>query len=486
MSRSSASAKRPMIRSISRMPRCQDRNRSLRRRTSSPSLERVRSCRSPGPRGSQICINAKSPDGPGARLYSDRRATGYVRWSMSAVQACIASRAHTRQHRGHRMRMPNAAARPQSAVRGAHEPARRRAEAGEALPPPARPRRDGRASSTCCSTCRPARSTAARGRNCATWCPDTVVTVAVTVDRHRPPPPHRPRAPYRIYTSDETGDLILTFFNARRDYLEKLLPVGERRYVSARPRSTTACCRWCIPTAWSTRPDLAKLPLVEPVYPLTEGLSLNQVRKAVDAALAAPAGPAGMAGPELGRARALSALRRGAAQRCTGRPSRPTCCRRARAWTRLAYDELLAGQLALALVRAHLRRPAGRVDARHRAPAQEADRGAALLAHAVADARGRRHRRRSRQARAHAAAAAGRRRLRQDRGGAARRRDRDRRRPAGRADGADRNPGAPAFQHHRAARRRGRHRRRHPDRPRARPRAQRACSSGSRSATSIC
>src|SRR5262249_43956420 len=31
-----------------------------------------------------------------------------------------------------------------------------------------------------------------------------------------------------------------------------------------------------------------------------------------------------------------------------------------RAWSRLAYDELLASQLALALVRAHLRRPGGR------------------------------------------------------------------------------------------------------------------------------
>src|SRR4029453_18869205 len=61
---------------------------------------------------------------------------------------------------------------------------------------------------------------------------DTVVTVAVTVDRHRPPPPRRPRAPYQIYTSDETGDLILTFFNAHKDYLERMLPVGEKRYVS--------------------------------------------------------------------------------------------------------------------------------------------------------------------------------------------------------------------------------------------------------------
>ena len=34
-----ASAKRPSTRSISRMPRCQERNSSLRRRSSSPSLE---------------------------------------------------------------------------------------------------------------------------------------------------------------------------------------------------------------------------------------------------------------------------------------------------------------------------------------------------------------------------------------------------------------------------------------------------------------
>src|SRR5262245_4909970 len=37
--------------------------------------------------------------------------------------------------------------------------------------------------------------------------PGTVVTVAVSVDRHRPPPPHRPRVPYLIYSSDETSDL---------------------------------------------------------------------------------------------------------------------------------------------------------------------------------------------------------------------------------------------------------------------------------------
>src|SRR5262249_21636094 len=62
--------------------------------------------------------------------------------------------------------------------------------------------------------------------------PGQVVTVAVTVDKHRPAPPHRSRAPYRVETSDNTGTLTLTFFSARKDYLEKLLPVGEMRYVS--------------------------------------------------------------------------------------------------------------------------------------------------------------------------------------------------------------------------------------------------------------
>ena len=38
--------------------------------------------------------------------------------------------------------------------------------------------------------------------------PGSVVTVVVTIDRHRPSPPNRPRAPYQIYASDETGDLV--------------------------------------------------------------------------------------------------------------------------------------------------------------------------------------------------------------------------------------------------------------------------------------
>ena len=189
--------------------------------------------------------------------------------------------------------------------------------------------------------------------------PDTVVTVAVTVDRHRAPPPRRSRAPYQIYTSDETGDLVLTYFNAHKDYLQKLLPVGERRFVSGTVALYDHMLQMVHPDRVVAEADLAKLPLVEPVYPLTEGISLNQVRRAMDAALARV--------PDLPEWQDPSWVARerfppiAVALRSVHRPAEPgDLLPDGLAWSRLAYDEFLARQLALALVRAHLRRPAGR------------------------------------------------------------------------------------------------------------------------------
>jgi ATP-dependent DNA helicase RecG len=189
--------------------------------------------------------------------------------------------------------------------------------------------------------------------------PGVVVTVAVTIDRHRPPPPNRPRAPYQIYASDETGDIVLTYFNARKDYLEELLPVGDVRYVSGTTALYDGMRQMVHPDRVVSEAELDKLPPVEPVYPLTEGLTLNQVRKAVEAALVKiPALPEWQ--DEAWRARghfpafadALKTLHR---------PSEPVQLQpEGPAWSRLAYDEFLAGQLALALLRAHQRRLPGR------------------------------------------------------------------------------------------------------------------------------
>jgi ATP-dependent DNA helicase RecG len=104
---------------------------------------------------------------------------------------------------------------------------------------------------------------------------------------------------------------------------------------------------------------LAKLPLVEPVYPLTEGLFASQLRRAIEGAVdKLPALPEWQDPAYLAREgfpgfdEALRVVHRPAVP-ADVLPTSP-------AWSRLAYDELLAGQLALGLMRAHMRRISGR------------------------------------------------------------------------------------------------------------------------------
>ena len=189
--------------------------------------------------------------------------------------------------------------------------------------------------------------------------PDTVATVAVTIERHRPPPPHRPRAPYNIEASDDTNTLTITYFNARNDYLEKLLPVGELRYVSGTATFYDGHLQMLHPDRVVDAEGFATLPLLDPIYPLTEGLGPNQVRKAMDLALARL--------PVLPEWQDEAWLSRNAypefsdALRTIHRPEQPDdIAPESAAWSRLAYDELLASQLALALLRAHMRTRAGR------------------------------------------------------------------------------------------------------------------------------
>ncbi|MBS9476434.1 ATP-dependent DNA helicase RecG [Ancylobacter radicis] len=183
--------------------------------------------------------------------------------------------------------------------------------------------------------------------------PDTVVTVEVHVDRHVPPP-RGSRAPYRVYAHDETGDLILAFFKAERSWMERLLPIGETRWVSGTVSLYDGIPQMVHPDRVVDAAGLAKLPSIEPLYPLVEGLGHGHVRRAVEAALAHTADlPEWQAGaPELSFHEAL---------RRVHQPREPLDASSAGpAWRRLAYDELLAGQIALALVRARTVKQAGR------------------------------------------------------------------------------------------------------------------------------
>ncbi len=190
--------------------------------------------------------------------------------------------------------------------------------------------------------------------------PDTVVTVAVTIDRHRAPPPNRPRVPYNVTASDDTNNtLTITYFNARKDYLEKLLPVGEVRYVSGTATLYDGHLQMVHPDWVGDEAAFARLPLIDPVYPLTEGLYPNQLRKALTLALERV--------PDLPEWQDAAWLKRSgfpdfaAALRSVHRPQSPSDLEpQSAAWSRLAYDELLAGQLALALLRGRMRARPGR------------------------------------------------------------------------------------------------------------------------------
>lgn len=191
------------------------------------------------------------------------------------------------------------------------------------------------------------------------------VTLSVTVVAHRPPPPGR-RAPYRILVEDETGDVTLVFFNGQKARLEKLLPIGERRYVSGKIELWDAMRQMVHPDRILDEKGIENLPAVEAVYGLTEGLSSRMVGRYVSAALervprlpewqdAAWLDRNGL--PEFGAA--LAAIHRpGSAQQLSEEALAKSPARR-----RLAYDELLASQLALALVRSRMRRLPGRVNA---------------------------------------------------------------------------------------------------------------------------
>ena len=186
-----------------------------------------------------------------------------------------------------------------------------------------------------------------------------LVTVEVTVDRHRPAPPGRSKAPWRIFTHDETGDLVLVYFRTDKTRIERQFPVGERRIVSGTVAFYDGVLQMAHPDRVVAPEEADKLPALEPVYPLTEGLAAGLVRRAAAGALARlPKLPEWQDAAHLARRRWPSF---GDALRTLHAPQAPEdLSPDSPAWQRLAYDELLAGQLALQLVRQSRKREAGR------------------------------------------------------------------------------------------------------------------------------
>ncbi|MCF6122492.1 ATP-dependent DNA helicase RecG [Mesorhizobium sp. M7A.F.Ca.CA.001.07.2.1] len=186
-----------------------------------------------------------------------------------------------------------------------------------------------------------------------------IVTLEVRIDRHQPPPRGNRSVPYRVFAHDDTGEIALTFFHAHASYLEKAMPEGEHVVVSGRMEWFNGRPSMVHPDHIALASEAENLPLVEPVYPLTAGLSGKVLRRAIGQALArVPEFPEWQDGAFMRRhtfAAFADALAR------IHNPADPIDVSiDGAAWRRLAYDELLAGQVSLALVRAKVRRLSGR------------------------------------------------------------------------------------------------------------------------------
>ena len=180
--------------------------------------------------------------------------------------------------------------------------------------------------------------------------PGQIVTLAVEVVRTEPP--SNPRQPWKVVVSDATGSVDLVFFRFNR---ERQMPVGAKLLVSGKletfgGRRTMSHPEHVVPAAQAER-----LPAIEPVWPLTAGLWPRQVANAMAQALPRL--------PSLPEWHDAALLRRekwpgfADALRAVQQPAElpPSANRQ-----RLAYDELLADQVALAVVRGRLRARPGR------------------------------------------------------------------------------------------------------------------------------
>ena len=189
--------------------------------------------------------------------------------------------------------------------------------------------------------------------------PGTTVTLKVEVDQHKPPPRGMARLPYRVYAHDDSGYVVLAFFHANKGYLEKLLPVGETRLVSGTLELFNDVPQIVHPDHIVPVDALGTLPLVEPVYPMTAGLSPRVLRRAVSAALDRIPELPEWQDPHWLAQQGWPGFRE--ALRHVHAPDEPgAAVPESAAWSRLAYDEILAGQLTLQLVRQRMRRPRGR------------------------------------------------------------------------------------------------------------------------------
>jgi ATP-dependent DNA helicase RecG len=185
-----------------------------------------------------------------------------------------------------------------------------------------------------------------------------IATVDVVVGTH-----HAPRVrgrPYRIFVQDAEMEFQLVFFHARGDYLQKLLPTGQRRIVSGKVELFDGIAQMVHPDHVLRLDQTGDLPEFEPIHALCAGVSQKLMGRAIGGALDRvpqldewidPALKAQKGWPDWAAAVRAAQAPQSMADLAAEAPAR----------ARLAYDEVFAHQLTLALARSRARRKPGRV-----------------------------------------------------------------------------------------------------------------------------
>nr|WP_316628855.1 ATP-dependent DNA helicase RecG [uncultured Brevundimonas sp.] len=158
--------------------------------------------------------------------------------------------------------------------------------------------------------------------------------------------PSRPGTPLKVRATDPTGFVHLVWFGGSAQHIDRLLPRGETRLVSGKVERFNGEVQIVHPDI-VTLDKAADIPASEPVYPATQGLTSRQLRKLVQAALPAA--------PDLAEWQDAAWLKkqgwvswRAALDSLHAPVGEPDLSPDAPARQRLAYDEFLAHQLALA------------------------------------------------------------------------------------------------------------------------------------------
>lgn len=182
-----------------------------------------------------------------------------------------------------------------------------------------------------------------------------VVTVPVQIGQHRAP--RQKGRPYRVDVSDAQTTFQAVFFHARGEYVQKLLPTGQRRVLSGKAEFFDGLVQMPHPDHVVAEQNVEEIPEFEPVYPLTAGLTQKTLQKAIASALERLPEFSEWIDPAHCVAAQWPSFKE-AVQTAHHPRSDADVAATAVARQRLAYDEFFAHQLTLALARQiEMRRP---------------------------------------------------------------------------------------------------------------------------------